>query len=147
MRRERVSRTGAGVVAIVVSAVVFLVPFAFIVATALKTRQESALLEFTWPENVTFFDNLAAVFEARDFMLVTAFAVILVTVLVQGMTLGPVIRWLRPPETGHVPARLTMSGAEASMARAQFVAVEKQAYAEDGSLVHPQLLEKYKKAK
>jgi CPA1 family monovalent cation:H+ antiporter len=38
-----------------------------------------------------------------------------------------------------------MSGAEASMARAQFVAVEKQAYAEDGSLIHPQLLEKYKK--
>ena len=75
----------------------------------------------------------------------TAFAVILVTVLVQGMTLGAVIRWMRPPETGHVPARLTMSGAEAAMARAQFVAVEKQAYAEDGSLVHPQLFEKYKK--
>lgn len=35
----------------------------------------------------------------RDFLLVAAFAVILITVLVQGTTLGFVIRWLRPPES------------------------------------------------
>jgi CPA1 family monovalent cation:H+ antiporter len=34
----------------------------------------------------------------RDFILVTAFAVILVTVLIQGTTLGVIIRWARPEE-------------------------------------------------
>jgi CPA1 family monovalent cation:H+ antiporter len=89
--------------------------------------------------------SVPATMPGRDFMLVTAFAVILVTVLVQGMSLGPVIRWAQPRETGRVPVRLTMSGAEAAMARAQFEAVEKQAYGPDGTLLHPQLLEKYKK--
>jgi CPA1 family monovalent cation:H+ antiporter len=37
-------------------------------------------------------------FPGRDFMLVTAFAVILVTVLVQGTTLGLIIRWARLEE-------------------------------------------------
>src|SRR6185369_15592044 len=35
-------------------------------------------------------------FAGRDFILATTFAVILVTVLVQGSTLGPLIRWMRP---------------------------------------------------
>jgi CPA1 family monovalent cation:H+ antiporter len=52
----------------------------------------------------------------RDFVLVAAFAVILVTVLIQGTTLGLVIRWLHPPETGAHVAPLSMSQAEAVMA-------------------------------
>ena len=47
----------------------------------------------------------------RDFMLVTAFAVILVTVLIQGTTLGLVIRWAQPKESAHGVASLTMSQA------------------------------------
>src|ERR1700761_2144181 len=39
---------------------------------------------------------LPQAFAGRDFILMTTFAVILVTVLVQGSTLGPLIRWLRP---------------------------------------------------
>jgi monovalent cation/hydrogen antiporter len=81
----------------------------------------------------------------RDFMLVVAFAVILATVLVQGTTLGVVIRWLRPPEAGAHVAPLTMSQAEAAMAQAQAKLVESRAYAEDGSLIHPQLLETYRR--
>jgi monovalent cation/hydrogen antiporter len=81
----------------------------------------------------------------RDFMLVAAFAVILVTVLLQGTTLGMVIRWLRPPDAGSRVAPLTMSQAEVAMARAQVKAVEQRAYAEDGSLIHPQLLERYRR--
>jgi raffinose/stachyose/melibiose transport system permease protein len=71
--RQKVGRHGGGVLAIVISAVVFLVPFAFIVLTAAKSRQDAALLDFGWPANLEFFSNLRAVLEARDFLLVTAF--------------------------------------------------------------------------
>jgi monovalent cation/hydrogen antiporter len=81
----------------------------------------------------------------RDFLLVAAFAVILVTVLVQGTTLGAVIRLLQPRESvAHAP-RLTMSQAEASMARKQLDVVERLAHDEDGTVIHPQLLERYRR--
>jgi CPA1 family monovalent cation:H+ antiporter len=88
--------------------------------------------------------SVPASMPGRDFMLVTAFAVILGTVLVQGMTLGAVIRWARPGETDGHAARLGMSQAEAAMAEAQLRIVERRAYAEDGTLIHPQLLERYR---
>ena len=62
-----------GVVAIAVSIVVFLVPFAFIVLTAVKSREESAGLDFSWPQQLPIIDNVREVFAARDQMLVTAF--------------------------------------------------------------------------
>jgi len=81
----------------------------------------------------------------RDFLLVTAFAVILVTVMIQGTTLGLVIRWLRPPEAGAQVAPLNMSQAEAAMAQAKLKVVEARAYAADGTLIHPRLLDRYKR--
>lgn len=81
----------------------------------------------------------------RDFMLVTAFAVILVTVLIQGTTLGLVIRWLNPPEVGSRAAPMGMSQAEVAMAQVQVKIVEQRAYADDGTLIHPQLLERYRR--
>ncbi len=80
-------------------------------------------------------------FPGRDFILVTAFAVILGTVLVQGMTLGRVIAWakLQEPEA----ARLTMSAAEAQMALVQVKVIEAGAYDDEGALIHPRLLERY----
>jgi monovalent cation/hydrogen antiporter len=89
--------------------------------------------------------SVPAELPGRDFILVAAFAVILVTVLVQGTTLGVVIRWLRPPEAGAHVAPLTMSQAEAAMARAQAKLVETRAYAPDGALIHPQLLDTYRR--
>ncbi|WP_157218020.1 Na+/H+ antiporter [Flavisphingomonas formosensis] len=84
-------------------------------------------------------------FPGRDFMLVTAFGVILGTVLLQGMTLGRLIRWadLRDPETDV--ARLAMSEAEAQMAETQVRLIESRAYDEQGNLVHPRLLERYQR--
>ena len=81
----------------------------------------------------------------RDFMLVTAFAVILVTVLVQGTTLGLIIRWTRPEEAAVYRARFNMSEAEASMAQAQLQVVEARAYDGEGTLIHPLLLERYRR--
>lgn len=65
---------GWGIAALLVSAVVFLVPFAFVVVTALKDKQEAALLQFAWPEAIRLWDNIREVISARNHMLLTAFA-------------------------------------------------------------------------
>ncbi len=73
MRRRKGLRVAGGLLAIALSAVIFLVPFMFIIVTAMKTRQEAALLDFSWPSDIEFVSNLEAVFEARDYLLLTAF--------------------------------------------------------------------------
>ena len=78
----------------------------------------------------------------RDLMLVAAFAAILVTVLFQGMTLGMVIRAVRLPDRDMRPP-LVLAEAEAAVAGAQLAAVRSQAYAADGTLTHPRLLESF----
>ena len=60
-------------VAILVSTVVFLVPFAFIILTSVKNKQEAALLDFTWPTSFHLWDNVVEVITTRNWMLVTAF--------------------------------------------------------------------------
>ena len=79
----------------------------------------------------------------RDLMLVTAFAVILVTVVAQGATLGWLIRLVRPADLDP-PAPVDLAGAEAVVARAMLEMAEQRAYAPDGTLIHPQLLENYR---
>jgi Na+/H+ antiporter len=81
----------------------------------------------------------------RDLMLITAFGVILATVLIQGMTLGWVIRWAGLREDQQAKPPLDLFAAEAAMFRAQFAAVERKAFAPDGSLLHPRLLESYRR--
>ncbi len=53
--------------------VVFLVPFAFIVLTAMKSAQEASLLEFSWPSQFQAVQNFKDVLAARDYMLIIAF--------------------------------------------------------------------------
>lgn len=74
-RRAAVTRPGvlSGTIAILVSAVVFLVPFAFILLQSLKTREEANLFTLEWPERIVLFKNIVEVVQARDFMLVIAF--------------------------------------------------------------------------
>jgi raffinose/stachyose/melibiose transport system permease protein len=47
-----------GLAAIVVSAIFFLVPFAFIFVIASKDLPRSNLLEFSWPQPFVLLDNL-----------------------------------------------------------------------------------------
>ncbi|WP_234320337.1 carbohydrate ABC transporter permease [Streptomyces sp. SBT349] len=54
-------------------AVVFLVPFVFILLTAFKGDQEAARLEFSLPTDWQIVENVQAVFEARDYILIIAF--------------------------------------------------------------------------
>jgi raffinose/stachyose/melibiose transport system permease protein len=70
---NRTYRYWAGTLGLVLTGIIFVVPFAFIVLTALKPREEANLLDFSWPTEFAFVDNLVAVIEARDYMLVIAF--------------------------------------------------------------------------
>jgi raffinose/stachyose/melibiose transport system permease protein len=67
------TRYWLGTAAILVFAVVFIIPFGFILVTAMKNQQEAGLLEFTWPTEITLLDNLREALEARDYILVIAF--------------------------------------------------------------------------
>ena len=69
----RTQRWLVGGAAILVSIVVFLVPFAFIVLTAIKDRKSASLREFSLPNGFHLWDNLVDVISTRDFMLITAF--------------------------------------------------------------------------
>jgi raffinose/stachyose/melibiose transport system permease protein len=60
-------------VAIVASLIVFVVPFAFIVLTAVKDRPQASLLDFSWPHHFQLVQNFIDVVKARDYMVIIAF--------------------------------------------------------------------------
>ena len=60
-------------VAIVVSAVVFLVPFSFIILMAFKDKGQAQLLDFSWPQGMHLWSNVVEVVTTRNWMLLTAF--------------------------------------------------------------------------
>lgn len=53
-------------VSLVVIAIIFVVPFVFILLTAAKTRAEAALFQFSWPSQFQLFENLREVMEFGD---------------------------------------------------------------------------------
>jgi raffinose/stachyose/melibiose transport system permease protein len=73
VRALRVQRIVVGTIAIIVSAVVFLVPFAFILLQSFKTSTEANLLGFSWPTQWAFWDNLVAVATTNDGIIGRAF--------------------------------------------------------------------------
>jgi raffinose/stachyose/melibiose transport system permease protein len=73
MKRDRILGVVIGVVAVVASVVIFLIPFAFILVTAAKTTQESANLDFTWPTTWQLWDNIKNVLTVRRFVVLRAF--------------------------------------------------------------------------
>jgi len=50
----------------------FIVPFAFILSIASKTRQEAGLFEFTWPSEFLLWENLIAVIKDKDYRMLLA---------------------------------------------------------------------------
>jgi raffinose/stachyose/melibiose transport system permease protein len=58
--------------ALVVAAIIFVVPFVFIILTAAKSRAESALFEFSWPTQFQLLDNLQAVVVYGDSRMILA---------------------------------------------------------------------------
>jgi raffinose/stachyose/melibiose transport system permease protein len=97
-----------GIAAILITTVVFIVPFLFIVVNALKSSREAAMRSFALPAVWRLWDNLVEVIQTRDYMVLTAFVnstiltVASVTMLVIfGAMVGYVLQrrpsiWTRP---------------------------------------------------
>ncbi|SEH02204.1 raffinose/stachyose/melibiose transport system permease protein [Nonomuraea solani] len=66
-------RFGAETAALVLATVIFLVPFSFMLLTAVKDRSQAADLDFAWPANWPIVRNFMDVVEARDYVLLRAF--------------------------------------------------------------------------
>ena len=69
MKRERTIGVVVGIVAILLSIVIFLIPFAFILLTASKTAAEASELSFTLPSPFVLMDNIQTVLTGRNQML------------------------------------------------------------------------------
>lgn len=70
---NKFGRWGGGLVAMAVTAVIFLVPFAFIALTASKTAPDAANLGFSWPVEFVFWSNLVEVLQSANGVVVRAF--------------------------------------------------------------------------
>jgi raffinose/stachyose/melibiose transport system permease protein len=62
-----------GLIAIIGSAIFFLVPFAFIFLIASSTVTQANLLQFSWPQPFVLLNNLVQVIQARDYLMIIAF--------------------------------------------------------------------------
>lgn len=73
MRRQRVRARIVGVIAVAVSAVVFLIPFLYVVLQASKSPADASSLAFSIPKQWQFFENLVAVLQSNDGIILRAF--------------------------------------------------------------------------
>lgn len=80
----------------------------------------------------------------RDLILIASFAVIFVTVVVQGSSIGTVIRWIKPDAGSARNAHhLSEPQAWVQIEAAQLAAIEPLVRDADGNLIHPRLYEQY----
>lgn len=97
MKRGRRQRWIVGAIAIIVSAVVFLVPFAFIVLQAAKDPAGASALAFTLPKQWRLWDNFVAVLQTNDGQIITAFvnsAVLTVTSVIVMVILAAMVGYV-----------------------------------------------------
>ena len=88
--------------------------------------------------------SLPETLPGRDLILVASIAVILVTVLLQGTTIGLLIEWINPDRGSDTDAEhLTEPQAWARLEAAQLAAIEPLVRDSDGKVIHPRLLEQY----
>jgi raffinose/stachyose/melibiose transport system permease protein len=70
--RKVITNTLTDVAIFVAFGIVFIVPFLFILLNASKTRQEAALLQFSWPSEFQLLDNLREVLVFGDYRMFRA---------------------------------------------------------------------------
>jgi raffinose/stachyose/melibiose transport system permease protein len=73
MTRVRVHAWTVGIIAIIVSVVVFIVPFVFVVLQASKSPSDASTLAFSWPKQWQFLANLRAVLATNGGLIWRAF--------------------------------------------------------------------------
>ncbi len=71
MRHIRPYITGG--ITLLFAAVIFILPFLFIAIQAMKSKSEASRLNFSLPQEWLFWQNLIAVFKARDYQLLLAY--------------------------------------------------------------------------
>ncbi|WP_198955192.1 carbohydrate ABC transporter permease [Kineosporia sp. R_H_3] len=112
----RARRLGVEAISLVVALVVFVIPFVFIVLTAVKDEFQSSDLTFAWPTSWPVMDNIKQVFAARDGMLLVAFknstivTVVAVTILVVLCAMVAFVLQRRPGKVANVVNALILSG-------------------------------------
>jgi len=102
---KNVRGTLIGSASIVVTFVVFIIPFLFVISIAGKSVREAADLKFSIPTRFVLLDNLVQVVQARDFIMVIAFinSVILTVVSVAVLVvLGSMIAYVLQRRTGKL---------------------------------------------
>jgi raffinose/stachyose/melibiose transport system permease protein len=91
MTRVRVRAWTVGIIAIIVSIVVFIVPFVFVVLQASKSPADASTLAFSWPKQWQFLANLRAVLATNGGLIWHAFlnsAILTVTSVTLTVTLA-----------------------------------------------------------
>lgn len=73
LRRDAARRRNIGILALIVAAVIFILPFVFILFMAVKTKQEAARFLFTLPSEWHLWQNLVDVVQTRNYMLLLAY--------------------------------------------------------------------------
>ena len=147
-------QVGAVVVAVIISRFLWIIPVTYgvrFVSPALRRRDPyppigiPVVMSWAGMRGVVSLAAALALptdFPGRDFILLATFAVILVTVIVQGATLGPLIRWLRFDRDGPADrASHAEDVARVGIVSAQIAAVEVAHVGGDGVNRHPRLLE------
>jgi raffinose/stachyose/melibiose transport system permease protein len=116
VKGKTLPRAGIDIAAVVVAAVIFLVPFAFMLLQASKTSDEASNLDYALPTHWNIVRNLKDAFAARDYMLVTAFrnsiilTVVSVAVLVVLCAMVGFVLQRRPGRVATVVNLLVLSG-------------------------------------
>jgi len=103
--------TAIGSASIVVTFVLFIIPFLFIISIASKTVREAADLKFSVPTRFVLLDNLVQVVQARDFLMVIAFINSVVLTVVSGavlVVLGSMIAYVLQRRSGKVNAAVSL---------------------------------------
>lgn len=88
-RRWHPRRVIAGTLALVVVAVVFVIPFLFMLLMSMKDRSQASRFGFDLPEEFLLLENIQAVFDTRNGIIFTAFqnSIVLTVLSVTGIVL------------------------------------------------------------
>jgi raffinose/stachyose/melibiose transport system permease protein len=116
MKAQKIRNYISGIIGIVFTAVLFIVPFLFIISQALKPSREASTLAFSWPSEVLLVENFLEVIEYREFMLLRAFwnsIVLTVASVVIVVVLGALIAYViqrRPSAFTKVLSGFVLAG-------------------------------------
>jgi raffinose/stachyose/melibiose transport system permease protein len=104
------------IASVAIALVVFVIPFLFMLLTAVKSADQASDLTFSWPSSWHVVQNLKDVFSARDYILLTAFKnsiiltfVSIIVLVVLAAMVGFIIQ-RRPGRAASVANLLVLSG-------------------------------------